>query len=276
MSLYTVVGGNGFIGSEIVKHLHSLKKDVWIPERNEPNIFSKKLGTLIYCAGSGDCQLKPFEVLTANCLYLSEILQHADFDHLIYVSSSRLYMNGDGSDETSDLIIRHDDNRRLFNLTKLVAEELCFKSGKPFTIVRPSNVYGVALKSSLFLPSITRNAIVNGRVDMFVDKNYEKDYVSVSDVAEIIIKLCNNKEAQGKIINIASGVNISSEQIASMLIHYTNCVVYWNENGASKEIFPVTDITMLKKIAPEYNPRSVLSDLADMIQLFKSELQIKS
>lgn len=59
-------------------------------------------------------------------------------------------MNGDESSETSDLIIRQDDNRRLFNLTKLVAEELCFKSGKPFTIVRPSNVYGVALKVPCF------------------------------------------------------------------------------------------------------------------------------
>ena len=276
MNFYTVVGGNGFIGSEIVKHLHFLKKDVWIPERNESNIFSKKLGTLIYCAGNGECQLKPFEVLTANCLFLSQLLQHADFDRLIYVSSSRLYMNGDGSDEMSDLIIRQDDNRRLFNLTKLVAEELCFKSGKPFTIVRPSNVYGVALKSPLFLPSITRNAIVNGRVDMFVDKNYEKDYVSVVDVAKSIIKLSNNKDAEGKIINIASGANVSSEQIASMLIQYTNCVVNWHENNASKEIFPVTDISLLKEMIPEYKPHSVLSDLSDMIQLFKSELQIKS
>ncbi|HFK5720587.1 TPA: NAD-dependent epimerase/dehydratase family protein [Enterobacter asburiae] len=276
MSIYTVVGGNGFIGSEIVRHLHSLHKDVWIPERNDPNIFSKKLGTLIYCAGNGDCQLKPFDVLTANCLLLSEFLQNADFDRLIYVSSTRLYMNVDESSETSDLIIRQDDNRRLFNLTKLVAEELCFKSGKPFTIVRPSNVYGVALKSPLFLPSITRNAIINGRIDMYVDKNYEKDYVSVTDVAESVIKLSNNKEAEGEIINIASGTNTSSEQIASVLIQNTNCVVNWHENNATKEIFPITDISLLKKLIPDYKPRSVLSDLSDMIQLFKSELQIKS
>ena len=126
------------------------------------------------------------------------------------------------------------------------------------------------------MPSITRNAIINGRIDMYVDKNYEKDYVSVTDVAESVIKLSNNKKAEGEIINIASGTNTSSEQIASVLIQNTNCVVNWHENNATKEIFPITDISLLKKLIPDYKPRSVLSDLSDMIQLFKSELQIKS
>ena len=55
MSLYTVFGGRGFIGSEIVKQLNELGHNVFVPERGDESIYHKDLGTIIYCAGHGDC-----------------------------------------------------------------------------------------------------------------------------------------------------------------------------------------------------------------------------
>lgn len=271
MALYTVFGGRGFIGSEIVKQLNSLGHDVFVPKRNDERIFSQDLGCVIYCAGYGDCNA-PFDVLEANVSLLKCILQQAKFDYLLYISSTRVYMNQTSSSETTNLTICSDDNRRLFNLTKLIGEEICLKSKRKVCIVRPSNVYGVALNSPLFLPSITRNAITSGKVDMYIPREYAKDYVSVHDVASCCINLASSQESYGEVINVAAGFNVSASEIANTLIKYTDCDVIWHEVRDFNEIFPTTDISKLKKYIASFSPKNVLSDLQDMVENFKQVL----
>ncbi|WP_110791770.1 NAD-dependent epimerase/dehydratase family protein [Cronobacter sakazakii] len=272
MSLYTVTGGRGFIGSHIVALLESQGHEVYVPARNDENLFSRNLGTVIYCAGNGDCQRTPFAVLEANTLLLSQILQKAQFNKLVYISSTRVYMNHATASEQDDVIVCNDDNRRLFNLTKLVAEEMCLKSGKPVTIVRPSNVYGLALNSPLFLPSIIRHAINNGEVNMYVQPTYAKDYVSVDDVAEVCVKLAQTDGVEGKVFNIAAGENTDAGQIADVLEKLTACNINWHKVQFPREVFPVTSIDALREIYPEYQPRNVLTDLVYMINKYKEEL----
>lgn len=272
MSLYTVFGGRGFIGSEIVKQLNLLGHNVFVPERDDQSIYHKDLGIVIYCAGHGDCKNAPFAVLEANVSLLSSLLQNASFDRLLYMSSTRVYMNQEVSFESADLTVCVDDNRRLFNLTKLVAEELCLKSNKDVCIIRPSNVYGVALNSALFLPAITRNAINFGKIEMYISKKYAKDYVCVDDVVNACIRLSMIDDAKGKIINIASGYNVTADEIAEVLQRVTNCEVIWHEVKFANEHFPVTNIDLLKKLIKDYSPRNVLDDLQEMISDFEHKL----
>lgn len=273
MAQYTVFGGRGFIGNEIVEQLLLQHHEVWVPERDDKSIFTKNLGVVIYCAGNGDCQKTPFNVFQANSSLLADILQHSTFSRLVYMSSTRVYMNGSETYEAADLIVSEDDARRLFNLTKLVAEELCLKSGKDIVIVRPSNVYGVALNSPLFLPSITYNAINNGHIDMFIDRHYEKDYVAVEDVASVCITLSLNDEASGKIFNIAAGYNTTAEDIAEVLVRSTGCTVTWHQRVFPREVFPVTDITSVLSMIPLFKPRNVLDDVEDMVSRFKEQME---
>ncbi|MDC5973695.1 SDR family oxidoreductase [Proteus vulgaris] len=270
MSLYTIFGGKGFIGSEFVKQLIELKHEVFIPEKNDSTIFSKNLGIVIYAAGYGDCKSDPYNVLEANTVLLSRLLNYAQFKKIIYLSSTRLYMNQDMSFENNDISVFNDDNRRLFNLTKLTSEELCLKSNKDCLIIRPSNVYGLALNSSLFLPTIIKGAIENGFIDMYVSKNYKKDYVSVYDLVSYTIKLIKLNLSH-KVINIASGINTSALEIASILENETSCTVNWHPVKPNVENFPITDISTIKSIL-NYTPSYVLDDLASMIQNYKLHL----
>ena len=272
MSKFTVFGGRGFIGSEFVKELKVQDNEVFIPERDDTSIYDIDLGTVIYCAGYGDCQRDPFNVLYANVILLSSLLEKGTFDKLVYISSTRVYMNQTDSVEDCNLTICNDDNRRLFNLTKLTAEELCLKSQKNCLIVRPSNVYGVALNSPLFLPSITRDAINNGIVNMYVNKNYVKDYVSVKDVVDATLSIITKISIENKVINIASGFNISANDIATALINKTNCKINWLENKTEVEIFSEIDISELKLILKDYKPKNVLDDLNIMVDEFKLSL----
>ncbi len=267
---FTVFGGRGFIGSEFVKELRHQGHEVYIPERNDEYIYTSNLGTVIYSAGYGDCQKDPFNVFTANVALLSSLLQKAQFNKFIYISSTRVYMNQYVSSESCDLTICHDDSRRLFNLTKLTAEELCLKSGRDCLIVRPSNVYGLALNSTLFLPSIIRNAINNSLVDMYIAPSYAKDYVSVYDVVASTLALINIK-ATPKIVNIAYGQNVTAQEISNVLLENTDTKINWLNNTNSCEAFPETDISKLKELI-DYKPRYVLDDLKLLINDFKSKL----
>ncbi|WP_318464703.1 NAD-dependent epimerase/dehydratase family protein [Photobacterium leiognathi] len=271
MGKFTVFGGSGFIGSEFVKEIRGQGHDVFVPTREDSRIYEEDLGVIIYSAGYGDCQKDPFNVLTANVLLLSSLLQKAKFDKLVYISSTRVYMNQELSVENSDLTICENDTRRLFNLTKLTAEELCLKSKRNCLVIRPSNVYGLALNSPLFLPSIIRDAVNKKEVTMFVSKNYSKDYIAVTDVVDVTLKILN-KNGHPNIVNIASGENIKASEIAKILIDKLDCKVNWVENyNDVKEVFPETNIDFITDEI-KFKARKVLLDMNKMIEDYKSKL----
>jgi nucleoside-diphosphate-sugar epimerase len=267
---YTVVGGKGFIGSKIVEKLIHKNEDFWIPEKNCIDLFNQELGIIIYCAGHGDCNEGFLKVLESNTILLAELLEKADFERLVYISSTRVYMGGGSSNEESNVILQSNDKRRLFNLSKLLSEELLLKSHKNVTIVRPSNTYGVALNSPLFLPSIVRDALDNGIVNMFVPPTYSKDYVSVDDVAEITLKIATDTKTINNIINIASGENVQAIEIAKVLEAETGCEIVWHDSDV-EEVFPITDIDKIESMY-QFVPKKVLGDLVSMINQYKNLL----
>ncbi|MEI8596271.1 NAD-dependent epimerase/dehydratase family protein [Photobacterium sp. Hal280] len=273
MGRYTIFGGSGFVGSHLVETLKLQGHDVFIPKRNDESVFRKELGTVVYCSGCGDCKNTPMDVLSANTELLAKVLKYGDFSRLVYLSSTRVYMNNQDSDEVTDVVICSDDNRRLFNITKLCSEELALKSGRDVVIVRPSNIYGVALNSPLFLPSIARNAVKTGKIDMYITPEYTKDYVSVEDVVEAIIYLSNAESAIGQIVNIASGYNTSASKIAEALVDNTGCEVVWHDINYPREFFPETKIEKLINLMPHYTPRDVIEDMKGMISEIKRNLK---
>ena len=273
MANYTVVGGLGFIGSEIVKQLEDKAHNVFIPKRNDSRLYTDDLGIVIYCVGHGDCKNNPLKVFHSNSVLLANMLDNSTFDKLIYVSSTRLYMGQEFASEHADLSVLTADNRRLFNLTKLVSEELCLLSNKDAIIIRPSNVYGLALNSPLFLPAITRDAINNNQVDMYVTPDYKKDYISVVDVAYATCELAGKIELSQRVFNIASGINTSAGEIADLLSKETGCNITWHK-GCVDEVFPVNDLSAIKNEII-FNPKNVLDDLKIMIDEFKINLSNK-
>src|SRR5471030_2728882 len=124
---YTVIGGNGFIGGEIVTLLKEKGEDVHVPVRNCESLYTQDLGIVIFAAGNGDCAQKPFEVFNSNTRLLADLLERAEFTKLIYISSTRVYMEQEASNEDSNVTICTNDKRRLFNLTKLLLKSFVYE-----------------------------------------------------------------------------------------------------------------------------------------------------
>ncbi|EPN6882160.1 MULTISPECIES: NAD-dependent epimerase/dehydratase family protein [unclassified Providencia] len=272
MNLYTIFGGKGFIGSEFARKLTNLGHHVYIPERNDSNIYNKDLGIVIYAAGHGDCINNSENVLDANTTLLNNILQHSNFTKIIYISSTRIYMNSQVSSENANILISFNDNRKLFNLTKMTSEEMCIRSGKEYLIIRPSNVYGIALDSPLFLPSIIRDAINKKTINMYITPAYSKDYVYLGDLVSSTLALIDLKKTG--IFNVASGMNVDAKSISDLLIKKTGCQVNWLADFDSEK-FPVIDISKLSSTI-SYTPASVLHDLSDMVDNYKLKMVKKS
>src|ERR1700686_1955024 len=93
MSLITVLGGSGFIGSHLVQKIRQLGMDCYRPERDD-ELAGKKLGDVIYCIGlTADFRRKAFQTVDAHVCKLRDVLERCDFDSLSYLSSTRLYKN---------------------------------------------------------------------------------------------------------------------------------------------------------------------------------------
>ncbi|MCC4226132.1 SDR family oxidoreductase [Vibrio campbellii] len=267
--MLTIVGAHGFVGSSLIRKIKSQGLEYQILTRELDINPSDNLGTVLYCAGYGDCS-EPQQVIEANLIHLENIFKFK-LDRLVYLSSTRLYLNSKNTRENCDLTICSDDSRKLFNLSKMAAEEICFLNKNVETVIlRPSNIYGLATKSKLFLPSITRDAVTKGVINMFVSKEYEKDYVNVSDVVDAMLFYAKREtEMKFHVVNVASGKNTSAQYIADKIHGETGCKVNWNENISKDVFYPIN----IDKISREmsFHPKDIKEDIICLVNKFKKQ-----
>lgn len=261
----TVFGAGGFIGSHMAAYAEKLGYEVFRPDWRD-GVPQQHLGTVIYCNGVGDCN-RPLDVMYSHVGLLSEVIKAGNFDKIVYISSTRVYMNSEETKENSKLLVCSDDKRRLFNIAKLAAEEVCRASDKDTLILRPSNVYGLALNSPLFLPSLVRDAIRKQEINLFVDKDYAKDYLLIDDLVTACFSLIG--QSCTGIFNVASGQNVSAEKIVDMIVRHTGCNINWH-NGTSNEHFYPIDIAKVSEALSCFQPRELMNELESMVVNFKS------
>src|ERR1700754_1764426 len=125
--LATVVGAAGFVGARLTSRLRADGWDVYAPAKGDPELLSRDLGTVFYCAGlTADYDARPFDTVEAHASLVSELLRADHYERLVYCSSTRLY---DGprkaeSNEAEPLVFDPADPRRVYDLSKALGENL--------------------------------------------------------------------------------------------------------------------------------------------------------
>lgn len=268
--MITVLGGTGFVGSQIVKDLKASNANFIAPLRNEI-LHSKNLGDVIYCIGlTADFREKPHDTITAHVSYLNDLIKNNQFKSLTYCSSTRLYIHNTQTSENSKISIDITDPFDLYNSSKLTGELLALNCGrKNIKIARLSNVFGLDFYSNNFITSITKDAILNNSVELRTTPNSAKDYISVKDVSEMLIKL-SSLEKTG-IYNIAYGSNFNNQSILNKLSELTGCKICYAKNAQTIIFSEIENAKIINEL--NYVPKTnLITELETFVHSFKLHL----
>lgn len=259
---FTVLGASGFIGVHLVTALRRAGHAVFAPERNDPAVFSRPLGHVIYCIGlTSDFRTRPFATVQAHVAVLSDVLQRADFASLLYLSSTRVYGGLERGDEETSLQVRSQDSSDLYNLSKLMGESLCLHGGRAnVRIARLSNVLGVAADSGNFVDALVREART-ARIVLCSDPASAKDYIRVDDVVNLLPRIA--LEGREQVYNVASGMQITHQQWVERLSALTGCGVSIKPDAPLFR-FPRISIERIQRDFG-FTPRQPLELLPDLL-----------
>lgn len=209
------------------------------PDRDDPAVFSKPLGRVLFCAGvTSDFRQRPFDTMRAHVSLAGELLEKAEFDSFVYLSSTRLYLDSPAAHEQAVFTVDPARPDHLFHLSKLAGESLCMNAGRAgVSIARVSNVCGDDYGSGNFLYSLIRDAVEKGTITLHTTLDSAKDYIGVGDVAELLLRISQG-EGSG-IYNVASGVNTTNRSLIQWISELTGCQAAVADHATSVTFPPI-------------------------------------
>jgi UDP-glucose 4-epimerase len=268
MTQATVVGASGFIGGRLVAQLRRLGWDCRAPTREDRTFTRQRLGTVFYCAGlTADFARRPHDTVRAHVELLNELLEHAEYDALVYLSSTRLYDGHGGApvDEETPLSLDPAQPRHLYDLSKALGESLCRQAGGGRArIARLSCVYGGADDADGFLGTLLRRLREpRGEPVLTIDSSLEaaRDYVHVDDVVEALLLIA----ARGTqpLYNVAGGVNVGNAELFARLGELAGCELRALRTQTLPSPAPVSIERMRREFG--WQPTSLLDRLAQLV-----------
>ncbi|MEO5880981.1 MAG: NAD(P)-dependent oxidoreductase [Caldimonas sp.] len=268
----TVVGASGFIGGRLVAHLRRLGRDCHAPARGDLDFVRRSLGTVFYCAGlTADFARRPHDTVRAHVGLLDEVLAQADFDALVYLSSTRLYdgrpgFAGAGVDEDTPLALDPAQPRHLFDLSKALGESLCRQDGSGRArIARLACVYsGADDDADGFLGTLLARVRAADRGAVLeVDSSAEaaRDYVHVDDVIEALVAIASS--GTRPLYNVASGANVVNRELFARLGELAGCELRALRSDPATSPAPVSIERMRNEFG--WRPRALLEHLAALL-----------
>ena len=270
--MFTVLGASGFIGSHLVRWLESQSTPCHAPSRDE-NLLGKPLGHVIYCIGlTADFRERPFDTVRAHVSRLLEILEKAEFESVLYLSTTRVYAGLSNSTEDSALQVNPNQPDDLYNISKIMGESLSLSAPRPHVrVVRLSNVYGQDFSSHNFLTSVIKEAVENKRVSLRTSMASEKDYVNINDVIPLLPRIALT--GRKRIYNLASGVNTSNRALMEVIQRVTACDVEVAD-AAPTILFPQINIDRIREEF-DFSPSSIQESLAELIGYYQQQAKRK-
>ncbi len=266
--MFTVVGGSGFIGSHLLRHLRQEGIEAVALPRGDRSLAD--LGHVVYCAGvTSDFRSRPLDTIEAHVSELTQLLRNASFDSFLYLSSTRVYGSSTATEESSTLSVRPDAPSDLYNLSKLTGEAACLAMPqREVRVARISNVFGFDLDGQNFLSSLIRDAILKGRIVLRTSRGSAKDYIGVHDVVAALTDIA--RSGRERIYNLACGSNVSHGAIVDTLQTLTGCDVE-SESGAPVQRFAPIDTARLRA---EFGGQtsSVLDALPELVSWYREAL----
>tara|TARA_Y100000591_G_C21410169_1_gene487175 strand:- start:3 stop:614 length:612 start_codon:yes stop_codon:yes gene_type:complete len=166
--------------------------------------------------------------------------------HLIYLSSSMVYGNFES------LEVNEDSNCKpigIYGNLKLSGEMMIKAYNQafnlPYTIIRPSALYGERCVSRRVGQIFIENAIQNQTIRINGDGEDKLDFTYIKDLIEGISICCTNEKAKNQIFNITYGNARKINDLLSILKNeFSNINVEYKER---EKLMPIRGTLSVKK-----------------------------
>ncbi|MBI2647643.1 GDP-mannose 4,6-dehydratase [Candidatus Woesearchaeota archaeon] len=158
---------------------------------------------------------------------LCELMRQGHFKTLVQCSSSEVY----GSALQVPMSESHPQRPMTpYAASKLAADSLAISYyeafGMDITIPRPFNNYGPRQNDKSYagvIPLTIKRILKNKSPVIYGDGNQTRDFIFVEDTVRAIIDIYVLNNTRGKIINIATGKEISVKKLVSLIMEQMNC-----------------------------------------------------
>ena len=254
MNLYLVTGGAGFIGSHladlllqkgnrvrVVDDLSTGSKDYLSPipdaldflegDVRDSNFLSEAMegvGGVFHLAAISSVErsvLEPEHVHSVNVagtLSVLESARRAGVKRLVFVSSASVYGDCDRLPLVEDCCLRPLSPYGASKVAGEVYAGVFHRLGFLETVIlRPFNIFGPrqdpASPYSGVISIFARNAISGAKPQLFGDGKQTRDFLYVEDLCRAILLAMETEEAAGQMINVASGKEITIQQIGEVI-----------------------------------------------------------
>lgn len=230
ISLYNSFGSWGWLDTLDINNLTSV--EVITGDVRDPNFVRSAmkncdivfhLAALIAIPYS---YLAPDSYVDTNVKGTLNVLQAArdlSIERLLVTSTSEVYGTA--------IYVPIDESHPLqaqspYSATKIAADKLAESFHKsfstPITIVRPFNTYGPRQSARAIIPTII-SQLLNGSTQIKVGSiKPTRDFNYVEDIIDGFCRISCSEQLIGKEVNIASGVEISIEELVHTLINKIN------------------------------------------------------
>jgi UDP-glucose 4-epimerase len=203
------------------------------------------------------------------------------FDTLIHFSSSEVYGTAIQPRMTEEHVM---GALTPYAASKAAADHLVLSYVRTFgtdaAIIRPFNNYGPRQNEGSYAGVIplTVKRLMNGEAPViYGDGEQTRDYIFVRDTAQAAIDICENEKTRGRVINIASGEDVSINSLVDTIcqeMSYRGPVKHEAERPGDVRRH-IADITLAKQLLGFVPETSMTEGMHETIGWYKKNIQMR-
>jgi len=203
-----------------------------------------------------------------------EVLGEVNFvKKFVYISSSMIYGDFKQLPCPEDHLKKPKDLYGGFKFAgEVMTEAYCRRYNIPYSIVRPSAVYGPTDINRRVSGIFIENAINNKPIILHNGGNTSLDFTYVEDIAQGIRKVLMSKKAEGEAFNITYGRGYTLKEFADILKKYFSELEIQIEEASENDFRPKRGALDIKKARElvDYDPQYPLErGLGEYVKFFK-------
>jgi UDP-glucose 4-epimerase len=189
-----------------------------------------------------------------------ELLRKGSYETMVHFSSSEAYGDAQRVPMSESHPLRPTT---AYGASKIASDHLILSYistyGIDASIVRPFNTYGPRQHEGTYagvIPLTIRRILSGKSPIVYGDGLQTRDYTFVTDVADAAVKICQTESTRGKVINIASGEEMSIKNLISKIakiMKYDRPIIYEKPRPGDVRRF-VGSNSLVKKLI-KYEPK---------------------